>query len=172
MPDNSLRMTVGDVDAAPEDPNAVRVTSYRAPPSRTQCDSEHIKKVKGWWCSTTVSPVEVEGEIVVGGAKPRARIHGAGFTSRCSDRPGRMRQAYRIERDSWSGWRGYSDFTHTAWTPAQQQREGKVSAPCPDGRVGTYDYRLAVRIEVDGVRVGDSRAAGARIRADCGTGSS
>lgn len=172
MSDGSLRMTVGDVDEAPRDPKAVQVTSYRAPASEHTCDEERIVKVKDWWCTTTVKPVEVDGEIVVGGDEPRARIKSSGFSTRCSDRPERMRQVYRVERDSWSGWRGYGDFAYSAWTQAQRQRDAGVSVPCPLGRVGTYNYRLAVRIEVDGVQVGDSRAASPAVRADCGTGSS
>lgn len=169
--DGALRMTVGDVDKAPRDPDAVQVTSYRAPASEETCDSDRTVKVKGWWCSTTVKPVEVDGEIVVGGADPRARITGGGFATRCSDRPGRMRQAYRVERDSWSGWRGYGDFAYSPWSKAQRQHHGEVAVACPQGRVGTYNYRLAVRTEIDGVEVGDSRAASATVRADCGTGS-
>jgi hypothetical protein len=168
--DGSVRMTVGDVEAAPEDPKAVRTTSYRAPEARSECDAHRIEKVHGWWCSTTVSPIRLDGEIVLGGAKPRARVESAGFTTRCHGRPGRVRQVYGFDRDSWSGWRDYSDEQHTPWTAAQRQHAGRLSAACPKGRVGTYDYRLAVRLEIDGVTVGSSWARSAPIRTDCGTG--
>lgn len=159
------------MNAAPRDPKAVRVTSYRAPESKTACDAYRIEKVHGWWCSTTVSPIHVDGEIVVGGAEPRAHIKSAGFITRCHGTlPGRVRQVYGFERDSWSGWRDYTDPLHTDWTTAQHQHETKPSALCPQGRTGTYDYRLAVSIEIEGVTVGDSRAASAPIRTDCGTG--
>jgi hypothetical protein len=163
-------MTIGDVGAAPKDPKAVLTTDYRAPGSQFECDNVRIIKVHGWWCTTSVSRIAQDGEIVLGGAEPRARIHSAGFRTRCSERPARMRQRYEIQRDSWSGWRGYSKPGHTAWTRRQHQDHGLVSAPCPDGRVGTYNYRLAVTVEVAGIEADDSTAAGAVIRADCGTG--
>ncbi|MGW0998961.1 hypothetical protein ACWD5V_37960 [Streptomyces sp. NPDC002523] len=170
LPGGSLRMTVGDVDAAPKDPRAVRRTDFRAPGNQTECDNTKIIKVRGWWCTTTVSSVAQDGEIVLGGAEPRARIHSAGFRTHCSgDRP-QMRQHYEIQRDSWSGWRPYSERGLTSWTSEQRQSHGRVSVPCPDGRVGTYDYRLAVAVEVQGIEADDSTAASAPIRTDCGTG--
>lgn len=168
--DGSVRMTVGDVAAAPTDPKAVRVTSYRAPDSTSACDAYRIEKVHVWWCATTVSPIRLHGEIVVGGAKPRARLRSAGFTTRCHGRHGRVRQVYRFARDSWSGWRDYDEPQSTRWTAAQHQHHGKLSTPCPQGRVGTYDYRLAVRLQIEGVTVGDSWAHSPPIRTDCGTG--
>ncbi|MGW0082398.1 hypothetical protein [Streptomyces sp. NPDC003393] len=170
LADGSLRMTIGDVGAAPKDPKAVRTTDYRAPGSQFECDNVRIIKVHGWWCTTSVSRIGQDGEIVLGGAEPRARIHSAGFRTRCSERPARMRQRYEIQRDSWSGWRGYSKPGHTAWTRQQHQDHGLVSVPCPDGRVGTYNYRLAVTVEVAGIEADDSTAASAVIRTDCGTG--
>jgi hypothetical protein len=168
--DGSVRMTVGDVAAAPEDPKAVRVTSYRAPDTVSACDAYRIEKVHGWWCSTTVAAVQVDGEIVVGDAQPRARLTSTGFATRCHGRPGRVRQVYGFDRDSWSGWRDYSHPQHTGWTAEQRQRSGALSAACPQGRTGTYDYRLAVRLEIEGVTVGDSWAHSAPLRTDCGTG--
>jgi hypothetical protein len=163
-------MTVGDVAAAPTDPKAVRVTGYRAPEAPSACDAYRIEKVHGWWCSTTVAPIRLHGEIVVGGAKPRAHLGGAGFTTRCHGRPGRVRQVYGFDRDSWSGRRDYSDPRSTRWTAEQRRQHGKLSTPCPKGRVGTYDYRLAVRLEIEGGTVGDSWAHSAPLRTDCGTG--
>ncbi|MEU6318013.1 hypothetical protein [Streptomyces sp. NPDC047009] len=168
--DSSVRMTIGDVGLAPKDPNAVRVTDYHAPGSETACDYVKIIAVHGWWCTTTVSPVAVNGEIVVGGAQPRAQIHSAGFHTRCSGRTAKMRQHYTIERDSWSGWRRYDNHGQTDWTSQQDQSGHAVSAPCPQGRVGTYNYRLAVSVEIDGIQADDSMAASAEIRTDCGTG--
>jgi hypothetical protein len=136
LDDGSVRMTVGDVDAAPEDPDAVRVVDFRHPDSPTRCEREEIVHVSGWWCTTTVRPIEVEGEIVVGGARPRARIGGEGFATRCAGRPERMRQVYQLERDSWSGWRRYSEPEHTGWTRAQHQEGEPVSDLCPRGRTG------------------------------------
>ncbi|MFG2881136.1 hypothetical protein ACGFYV_02210 [Streptomyces sp. NPDC048297] len=163
-------MTIGDVDAAPKDSRAVRRTDYRAPGSQTECDNTRIVKVRGWWCATTVSSIAQDGEIVLGGAKPRARIHSAGFRTRCSGHPPRIRQHYGIERDSWSGWRPYSERRLTTWTSGRRQSHGKVSVPCPAGRVGTYNYRLAVAVEAEGIAADDSPAASAPIRTDCGTG--
>lgn len=98
--DGSVRMTVGDVDAAPENPDAVRVFDYRAPDSSVECDRVRIVKVSGWWCTTTVAPIDVEGEIVLGDTEPRAQIGGEGFATRChGERPGRLRQIYQLERD-------------------------------------------------------------------------
>lgn len=73
-------------------------------------------------------------------------------------------------RDNWSGWRAYSKRGHTPWTTVQHQAHGTVSAPCPRGRAGTYNYRLTVTVEVAGIKADDSPAANAGIRADCGTG--
>jgi hypothetical protein len=172
MPDGSVRMTVGDIDAAPPERRARWVADYRRPGNAADCDAVGIVRVHGWWCTTTVSPVSEHGEIVVGGAKPRARLRSAGFRTRCTGRPARMRQHFRIERDSWSGWRTYGRLGRTPWTSAQTQAGGPVTELCPLGRVGTYNYRLAVAVEVEGVRVSDSTAAGVRVRTDCGTGAS
>jgi hypothetical protein len=170
LPGGAVRMTVGDVAAAPKAPRAVRTVDYRAPGSRSECDDTRIIKVRGWWCATTVAPVAEQGAIVLGGARPRARVHSAGFATRCAGRHPRIRQHFEVQRDSWSGWRDYSERAHTAWTRAQRQSHGRVSTPCPRGRVGTYDYRLAVAVEVEGIRADDSTAASAQIRTDCGTG--
>ncbi|MEO3749207.1 hypothetical protein [Streptomyces sp. B6B3] len=171
--DGSVAMTVGDVDAAPQDPDAVRTIDHRAPAAVTDCETVEIETVSGWWCTTTVEPIAVEGEIVVGGADPRAEIGGEGFATEChGELPGRMRQVYGLERDSWSGWRDYADPQHTSWTGAGSQQGPSVTELCPQGRVGTYNYRLAVRVEVDSVTVGDSWAASPHIRTDCGTGAS
>jgi hypothetical protein len=170
LPDGSLRMTVGDIDAAPDAPRTRGSVDYRAPADTTECDEVRIAPVKGWWCVTTVQKVAESGEIVVGGAEPRAEVHSAGFGTRCSGRPGAMRQAYRFERDSWSAWRPYSHTLYTQWTNEQRQDGGRVSVPCPSGRVGTYNYHLWVQVDIEGLPVGDSGAASARIRADCGTG--
>ncbi|MFF2160094.1 hypothetical protein ACFVWP_05090 [Streptomyces sp. NPDC058175] len=75
-------MTIGDVDAAPEDPRSVRSNDCRAPAGRRACSA-----------------------------------------------------------------RG-----HTPWTTTQRQDHGAVSAPCPRGRVGTYNYRLAIAVEVAGIK--------------------
>lgn len=171
MADGSVRMTVGDVDAAPENPDAVRVFDYRAPDSSVECDRVQIVQVNGWWCTTTVEPIDLDGEIVLGGTEPRAQIGGEGFATDCHGaRPGRLRQLYQLERDSWSGWRDYGEVQYTSWTEARRQASEAVWEPCPQGRVGTYDYQLSVRIEIDGVEVGYSLATSAAIRTDCGTG--
>ncbi|MFD3477114.1 hypothetical protein [Streptomyces sp. NPDC058695] len=159
-------MTIGDVDAAPKDPKSVRSNGYRAPAGQTECDNVEIIKVHGWWCTTTVSSVAQDGEIVLGGAAPRATIHSAGSRTHCSGHRARIRQHHEIQRDSWSGWRACSRRRDTPWTTAH----GTVSAPCPRGRVGTYNYRLAVTVEAAGIQADDSPAASADIRADCGTG--
>lgn len=171
MPDGSVRMTVGDVDAAPAHPDAVRVFDYRRPDSSVECDRVQITTVSGWWCTTTVEPIDVEGPIVLGDAEPRARIGGEGFATRCrGKRPGELRQVSQLERDSWSGWRDYSEVRYTPWTGDRRQTGEAVWEPCPQGRVGTYDYQLRVRVEIDGVEVGDSPATSAPVRTDCGTG--
>ncbi len=172
MRDGSVRMTVGDVDAAPRDPSAMLTTDYRAPDDSGDCYGVRIVTVRGWWCATTVSPVAESGPIVVGGAAPQAHVRSAGFRSHCSGRTARMRQAYQIQRDSWSGWRSYDDWGYTGWTTRQDQTGPAVTALCPRGRVGTYDYRLAVSVEVDGIQVQPSSASSPTIRTDCGTGTS
>ena len=92
-----------------------------------------------------------------------------------------MRQRYQIQRSSWSGWRDYSAPQVSPWTSQQElAATSQVSAPCPQGRVGTYDYRLAVAVELnDGtLPLDDSNlkkrhlAASPPIRTDCGTGAS
>lgn len=171
MADGSVRMTVGDVDAVPENPDAVRVFDYRAPDSSVECGRVEIVNVSGWWCTTTVEPIDVEGEIVLDDPEPRAQIGGEGFATRChGERPGRLRQVHQLERDSWSGWRDYGEVQYTSWTEARDQASEAVWEPCPQGRVGTYDYQLSVRIEIDGVEVGYSLATSAPIRTHCGTG--
>lgn len=170
MGDGSIRMTVGDIDAAPKAAGAVRLADYRAPGSAGDCQDVKIVTAHGWWCTTTVSPVAEDGEIVVGGAAPRAHVRSAGFRTHCSGRTARLRQHYEVQRDSWSGWRAYSDRAYTPWTAAQDQPGVLVTALCPQGRVGTYHYRLGVAVEVAGFTVDDSTAASAEIRTDCGTG--
>ncbi|MFD0852315.1 hypothetical protein ACFQ07_08780, partial [Actinomadura adrarensis] len=164
MPDGAVRATIGDLDAVPKDPAAERVTDHRSPSSPHECETVRYLPVRGWWCRTTVEPIRVSGEIVVSSAKPSARIHGTGFSTRCSNRPGRMRQRFQIERDSWSGWRLYGKPHTTTWTSGQAASMRAVSEPCPTGRVGTYDYRLSVRLETDHVPAGDVPAASAEIR--------
>ena len=169
--DGSVRMTVGDVAAAPRDDDAVRTADYRAPSNRSDCEDVRVIRVRGWWCSTTVSKIKVSGEIVVGGAEPRAKIEGGGFTTRCSGPlPGRLRQVYQVERDSWNGWRGYGTRRTTDWTTHLSQQAAPYREACPAGRVGTYNYRVTATVEIDKLKVGDSRAASPVIRADCGTG--
>jgi hypothetical protein len=163
-------MTIGDIDAAPRAPGARQILDYRHPGSDLWCDRVGIVRAKGWWCITTVDRIALSGEIIVGGAAPRARLHSAGFSTRCSSRPHQMREQYQIQRDSWTGWRGYDDLHTTSWTTQQQQANGQVSVLCPHGRVGTYKYRLAVTVDIDSIPVGDSPAASAPIRTDCGTG--
>ncbi|GGU62469.1 hypothetical protein GCM10010211_29400 [Streptomyces albospinus] len=170
LPDGSLRMTVGDVDTAPKAPEAVRRADYRTPVDPTDCTDTTILAPHGWWCTTTVSRTVQDGDIVVGGATPRAHLRSAGFRTRCSGRTARMRQHYEVQRDSWSGWRPYSERGHTPWTAAQSQSGGAFATPCPRGRVGTYNYRLAVTVDVEGIGADASPAAGPEIRTDCGTG--
>lgn len=171
MGDGSTRMTVGDIDAAPKAADAVRVADYRAPGSASACQEVRIVTVHGWWCTTTVSPVTESGEIVVGGATPRAHLRSAGFRTHCSGRTARLRQHYEVQRDSWSGWRPYSSRARTAWTGAQDQPGVPVTVLCPQGRVGSYHYRLGVAVEIAGLpALADSTAASPEIRTDCGTG--
>lgn len=168
--DGSVTMTIGDVDAAPHAGDTVRTASYAAPSDPNECDTVRITRVDGWWCTTTVTPVSESGAIVVGGAAPEARLSDGGFATHCSGRSGRFRQVYRFQRDAWDGWRDYSATYTTPWTSGQDQSGARIDVPCPQGRTGTYDYRLTVQVEVTGVTVGDSQAASARIRQDCGTG--
>lgn len=170
MGDGSLRVTIGDLDAAPESPNAERIRDHRAPRGRHECERVRYVPVRGWWCQTTVKAIQVSGDIVVNASEPSAGIRGAGFSTRCSRRPGRMHQIFQMQRDSWSGWRSYGKPHTTAWTANQVQAVGAVTEPCPTGRVGTYDYQLSVRIGSDEAPVGDVHAASAPIRTHCGTG--
>lgn len=175
MPDGSIRMTVGDIDLAPKVPGASALADYRAPGDEIECEQVAIVRARGWWCTTTVGNITEQGEIVVGGAEPRATIHSTGepaFHTVCGGKVPRFRQKYGIERDSWSGYRDYARQTSTAWTTGHTQSGPSVTTPCPAGRVGTYNYRLAVTVEVDGYDVDPSEAAGAPIREDCGTGMS
>ncbi|MFE2989611.1 hypothetical protein [Streptomyces sp. NPDC059262] len=154
----------------PTDPKSVRSNDCRAPSRRTECDNVGIIKVHGWWCTTTVSSVMQDGEVVIGGATPRATIHSAGFRTRCSGNHARIRQHHEVQRDSWSGRRAYNARGHTPWTTAQHQDHGTVAAPCPRGRVDTCNYRLAIAVEIAGIKADDSPTASADIRADCATG--
>jgi len=166
-------MTVGDIDAAPAVKGAAALADYRAPGDRTECQDVRILRARGWWCTTTVGKIAEDGEIVVGGAKPRARLRSLGrpaFRTVCGGRVPRVRQRYAVERDSWSGWRDYARRAYTSWTTSRAQSGPSVTAACPAGRVGTYDYRLAVTVEVDGYTVDPSEAAGVPLRKDCGTG--
>jgi hypothetical protein len=157
LSDGSTRMVVGDVDAAPRDPDWIGGSDYRTAGSATK-----VVQVHGWWCATKVSAaVSASG----------GRLRGGGFVTRCSGRPGRMRQRYAFERSSWSGFRPYTGDRWTAWTGAQVQTAAAPSAPCPAGRTGTYDYRLSVVLEIAGRPVGDAYAVSDdRYRGDCGTG--
>lgn len=170
MADGSVRVTVGDLDAAPEDPAAEQTRDHRAPRGRHECETVRYVPVRGWWCKTTVKAIHVSGEIVVNRSTPTARIQGAGFSTHCSHRPGRMRHVFQMERDSWSGWRSYGKRQMTAWTAKQDQAVGAVTEACPKGRVGTYDYQLSVRIMSDQVPMGGVTATSAPIRTHCGTG--
>lgn len=173
MPDGSVRMTVGDIDLAPAVHGAASLADYRAPGDDIECEQVRILRAHGWWCTTTVAGIVEQGEIVVGGAAPRARIRSTGrpaFRTMCGGTVPRHRQRYAIERDSWSGYRAYARRAFTPWTTAGAQSGPSVSTPCPAGRVGTYNYRLAVTVEVDGYTADPSEAAGAPLRKDCGTG--
>jgi hypothetical protein len=170
-PDGAIRMTVGDVDAAPRDPRAIGHTDYRAPGDALECDDVRIVKARGWWCTTTVGPIQESGAIVVSGGTSHAQIRYAGFTTRCfGHRPGPIRQTYQIERDSWTSWRFYQSPQTTAWTTAQNQTVGRGRVPCPQGRVGTYRYRMAITLDIQGLTAEISPASSVRIRTDCGTG--
>lgn len=178
MPDGSVRLTVGDVAAAPRDPDAVLVLDYRHPGDQTACKQVRVVRVRGWWCITTVRPIRQSGEIVIGGPSP-ARLRGDGSSTQCSGRKHRMRQLFQIERQSWSGWRPYNGVAWTSWTTRQAQAGPAVSAPCPRGRVGTYGYQLVARIQIDDGRLPPSGpgedpnaqfAASPVVRASCGTG--
>lgn len=178
MPDGSVRLTVGDVAAAPRASDAVLVLDYRHPGDQLACEQIRVVRVRGWWCITTVRPIRQSGEIVIGGPS-RARLHGDGFSTRCSGRKQRMRQLFQIERESWSGWRPYNGMTWTSWTTRQAQAGPAVSAPCPTGRVGTYGYQLVARIQIDDSRLAlggpggntiAQYAASPVLRTSCGTG--
>jgi hypothetical protein len=172
MPDGSVRLTIGDLEAAPEDPEAEQVTDHREPSRPHECARVRYLEVRGWWCRTTVEKIRVSGDIVISDDKPSARIQGAGFSTRCSQRPGRMRQRFQIERDSWRGWRSYGRLHTTSWTSNQSAAMGAVGEDCPLGRVGTYDYRLAVWLDTEQAPAGSTPAASAQIRTHCGTGAS
>jgi hypothetical protein len=173
-------MTVGDIDRAPKVPDARSTLDYRHPGDQSECDDVRIVRVRGWWRTTPVDKIVQSGPIVIGGP-PQGQILAAGFSTRCSGRPHRMRQLYQIQRDSWSGWRAYGDRHDMPWTAAQRQDGPPISVPCPHGRVGTYDYRMSVVIEIDDDGVPpigtpydlsglDSAASSPPIRTSCGTG--
>ena len=171
MADGSVRATLGDIDLAPRAAGTVRRADYRAPGPGTDCTQVKILTVRGWWCTTTVSAVTEHGEIVVGGAAPRARLTASGFRTTCSAGAPHHRTHYALERDSWSGWRPYARRAATAWTEERTQTGPAVSAPCPQGRVGTYTYRLAAALDVTGYSdLADTPASGRTVRQDCGTG--
>lgn len=173
MEDGSVRATIGDIDAAPRTPGTVRLADYRAPGAGVDCAQIKILTVRGWWCTTTVSPVIEHGEIVVGGAEPRARLDAAGFRTICSSGAPNHRAHYEFQRDSWSGYRPYAEREYTAWTRRPGQTGPAVNAACPRGRVGTYNYRLAVALEFTGyLGLADTEASGRTLRQDCGTGMS
>ncbi|MFS2293588.1 MAG: hypothetical protein FWJ90_12940 [Actinomadura sp.] len=172
MADGEVRVTVGDLDAAPREKGARRIVDYREPASPAECGRVRYVPVRGWWCKTAVKGLRVSDDIVVNASRPTARIQANGFVTRCANRPGRMRQRFLIERDSWSGWRVYGSWRVTEWTRDQTQRMGNVTEGCPMGRVGTYDHRLSVRLELDEAPVGETYAASADIRTHCGTGAS
>ncbi len=172
LPDGSVRMAIGDVEAAPHDPAALRTTDYRAPDDASDCYRVRIPPVRGWWCVTTVPPLTESGRITVGGAVSDARLRAAGFRTRCSGHAPRIRQLYQVQRSSWSGWRGYTGWSATPWSGARTQVGRPVSVPCPRGRVGTYAYRLAVGVAVEGLRADPVDATGPALRSHCGTGAS
>lgn len=154
--DGSVRMVVGDIDAAPFDPDRIGGSDYRSG------EKAEIVKVRGWWCVT-----RAPGTLSLSGGRLRA----IGFSTQCSGRPGRMRQRYRFTRSSWTGMRAYVDDRTTPWTTAQDQRSGALDVPCPAGRTGTYDYQLAVTLEIEGQpSAGDATRSSDRFRGDCGTG--
>jgi hypothetical protein len=171
MDDGSVRATVGDIDAAPRAAGAVQVSDYRSPQAATECTQVTVVTVRGWWCVTTVSPVTEHGEIVVGGARPRARLDAAGFRTDCSAGAPRHRALYEFQRDSWSGYRPYAKRAYTPWTSARTQPGPAATAACPQGRVGTYDYRLAATLEFTRYPgLAGTPASGRPLRQDCGTG--
>ena len=99
------------------------------------------------------------------------RLRSPGFWTRCSGRPGTMRQRYAFERSSWSGFRSYTGDQWSPWTAAQSRSGGALSVPCPAGRTGTYDYRLSVILEISGKPVGPAAAlSNDKYRGGCGTG--
>ncbi|WP_222722401.1 hypothetical protein [Actinomadura alba] len=152
-------LVLGDVDAVPRDPSAISAEDYHAAEERGDVK---VVKVRGWWC---VTKVEARLSLSAG------YVRSAGFETRCSQRPGRMRQHFRFERSSWSGMRGYSGGDVTPWTGAQIQASGQRSVPCPAGRTGTYDYRLRVFLQIERLPVGEVPAlSNDRFRGDCGTG--
>jgi hypothetical protein len=161
LSNGSELLVVGDVDAVPRDPASVSASDYHA---AEEAGEVKAVKVRGWWCIT-----RVDARLSVSGGF----LRNAGFSTRCSGRPGRMRQYYRFERSSWTGMRPYTDDRVTAWTGGQTQPVGAQAAPCPAGRTGTYDYRLRVALEIDGFPAGDVPAlSNDEFRGDCGTGTS
>lgn len=161
LSDGSQLLVVGDVDAVPWDPAAISSADYR-PAEET--GEVKVVKVRGWWCTT-----RVEARLSLSGGF----LRNAGFATRCSGRPGAMRQYYRFERSSWTGMRVYTGDRTTPWTRHQTQAAGMLSAPCPAGRTGTYDYRVRVVLEIKGLPAGEVPAlSDDRFRGDCGTGAS
>ncbi len=84
-------------------------------------------------------------------------------------RPGQLRLQHWFERDSWSGWRAFTNVRYTAWTTAQTQGTN-IYAQCIKAG-GTYNYRAKVGIQINGVGyVSTPAAASPKERWTCGTG--
>lgn len=62
------------------------------------------------------------------------------------DRPGSMRFRYEFDRDSWSGWRDFTETRYFSWTTSQYQASD-IYAHCYSPG-GTYDYRVRAVLEV------------------------
>lgn len=160
LSDGSVRLVIGDIDAAPKDDSMVSMSDYRTDPE----ERVGIRTVKGWWCGVTVA-----GDLTL----TSGQLRSDGFSTTCSGRPGKIRHEYWFGRSSWSGFRRYTNPQRTEWVSGQTQSSGRLAARCPTGRTGTYDYRLTVELQISGIAVGAlSAQSNTDFRGDCGTGES
>lgn len=85
-------------------------------------------------------------------------------------RPGSMRMVHYFQRDSWTGWRAFTNYRYTSYTTAQAQGTN-IYAQCSSSG-GTYKYRARVGIQLTGAGsyVSSPVAASGGVRFTCGTG--
>lgn len=85
-------------------------------------------------------------------------------------RPGSMRMVHYFQRDSWSGWRMFTNKRYTSYTTLQGQGTN-IYAQC-NSTGGEYNYRARVGIQVKnaGAFISTPVAASSSARFTCGTG--